>query len=245
MAFRVAPGWHVYWRTPGDAGLPPGVDWAGSSNVAGVAVAWPYPSRLVVDGLRNNIYPGSVVLPLTVRLLHPGAPLHLHAHVTYAACGEVCVPYAADLSLDLPAGPAFPSPEAPAIAAARGQVPQTLAEAGMRLEEVTAMEQAGRTSLHIVVRRPVAAFTTPELFVEGDAAADWTVPHAQLEADGHVARFTMTAPASVTSDLRLTLVDAGHAAEFWASVPPCPGARASSQARDCRSFRNNPAVAPE
>ncbi len=213
--------------------------------MAGVAAAWPYPSRLVVDGLRNNIYPGSVVLPLTVRLLHTGGPLHLHAHVTYAACGEVCVPYAADLSLDLAAGPAAPSPEAPAIVAARGQVPESLAEAGMRLEEVTATEQAGRTSLQIVVLRPGAAFTTPELFVESDEAADWTVPRPQLEAGGHVARFTMTAPASTAAGLRLTLVDGGHAAEFSASVPTCPGARASSQARDCRSFRNNATVVPE
>jgi suppressor for copper-sensitivity B len=30
LDFRLAPGWHIYWRSPGDAGYPPSVDWTGS-----------------------------------------------------------------------------------------------------------------------------------------------------------------------------------------------------------------------
>ena len=30
----LAPGWKTYWRSPGDAGIPPRFDWSGSKNVA-------------------------------------------------------------------------------------------------------------------------------------------------------------------------------------------------------------------
>src|SRR5690349_10273315 len=36
MAFveiALEPGWKTYWRSPGDAGLPPSLDWAKSGNV--------------------------------------------------------------------------------------------------------------------------------------------------------------------------------------------------------------------
>ncbi|MGH6975018.1 MAG: protein-disulfide reductase DsbD domain-containing protein, partial [Stellaceae bacterium] len=34
LEFRMAPGWHIYWRSPGDAGYPPRLDWNGSTNLA-------------------------------------------------------------------------------------------------------------------------------------------------------------------------------------------------------------------
>ena len=35
LEFRLAPHWKIYWRSPGDAGYPPRLDWAGSTNLAG------------------------------------------------------------------------------------------------------------------------------------------------------------------------------------------------------------------
>ena len=34
LEFRFAKGWHGYWRTPGDAGIPPTVDWSASENIS-------------------------------------------------------------------------------------------------------------------------------------------------------------------------------------------------------------------
>ena len=41
LEFRFGKGWHGYWRTPGDAGIAPAIDWSGSDNIAGGEVAWP------------------------------------------------------------------------------------------------------------------------------------------------------------------------------------------------------------
>ena len=36
-------GWHTYWRYPGDSGVPPQFNFAGSRNVKHVDVLWPAP----------------------------------------------------------------------------------------------------------------------------------------------------------------------------------------------------------
>ena len=72
LQLRLSPGWHTYWRTPGDAGIPPAIDWKGSENLAGATIAWPAPRRLPpLGGLQTYGYVGGVVLPIAVRA---GAP---------------------------------------------------------------------------------------------------------------------------------------------------------------------------
>ena len=38
--------WKTYWRSPGDAGLPPALDWAGSTNLRAATLSYPAPARL-------------------------------------------------------------------------------------------------------------------------------------------------------------------------------------------------------
>ncbi|RME94510.1 MAG: cytochrome C biogenesis protein, partial [Alphaproteobacteria bacterium] len=42
---QLEKGWKTYWRSPGDAGLPPSFDWSGSRNVKSATVLWPAPKR--------------------------------------------------------------------------------------------------------------------------------------------------------------------------------------------------------
>jgi suppressor for copper-sensitivity B len=130
LQLRLTPGWHTYWRSPGDAGIPPVVDWKGSRNVAGAEIAWPAPKRLPsLGGLETVGYEDGVVPPIVVRLAQPGAPLRLHAEVDYASCKDICILYHANLDLALPAGLARPGPEAPLLAETRALVPGDLSAA--------------------------------------------------------------------------------------------------------------------
>src|SRR5262245_23467106 len=63
LEFRLAPGWKVYWRAPGDAGLPPEIDWSGSRNLAGTEISWPAPRRFTAFNLETIGYEDAVVLP--------------------------------------------------------------------------------------------------------------------------------------------------------------------------------------
>ncbi|HJT07423.1 MAG TPA: protein-disulfide reductase DsbD domain-containing protein, partial [Stellaceae bacterium] len=68
LDFRLAPHWKIYWRSPGDAGYPPRLDWSGSTNLAATAMAWPAPERFSVLGLDTIGYTDAVVLPITAKL---------------------------------------------------------------------------------------------------------------------------------------------------------------------------------
>src|SRR5712671_2953716 len=45
IAIQLQPGWHTYWRTPGDSGVPPRFDFSKSDNVEAVAVLYPVPQK--------------------------------------------------------------------------------------------------------------------------------------------------------------------------------------------------------
>ena len=61
------PGWHVYWRNPGDAGLPPEIAWTLPPGFTAGEIAWPTPERFVVNDIGNYGYAGSVdlLVPIT------------------------------------------------------------------------------------------------------------------------------------------------------------------------------------
>src|ERR1700721_3864575 len=64
----LSPGAITYWRDPGDAGLPPTLDFSGSDNVASVVPEFPAPKRIKeADGGEAFGYAGGVVLQLRVK----------------------------------------------------------------------------------------------------------------------------------------------------------------------------------
>src|SRR4051794_1722752 len=62
LQLRLTAGWHTYWRTPGDAGIPPSIDWSGSENLSEAKIDWPAPHRLPpAGGLETLGYEDGVV----------------------------------------------------------------------------------------------------------------------------------------------------------------------------------------
>ncbi len=234
LEIRLMPGWHAYWRTPGDAGIAPSFDWAGSENLEQADTAWPAPTRFSLQGFETAGYQDHVVLPISLSLAQPGRPLDLHASVSWAACANICVPYSTKLGLRLPAGPASPSAEAGLIAAARGRVPQPPAVAGIDLVSADALGNGADTALTIRLHSRGAAFEAPDIFVEGLDKGSPGRPELALSQSGHVARLSVPIREANAADvigkkLTLTLVDGARAAEFTAT--PRPGMPAGDVGR--------------
>ena len=113
----LSPGAITYWRDPGDAGLPPTLDFSGSDNVASVEPEFPAPKRIKeADGGEAFGYDGGVVFPLRVKPRDPTKPATLKLNADFAVCEKVCLPAKAHLELKLPSAPG--SPHAGAIDAA-------------------------------------------------------------------------------------------------------------------------------
>ena len=83
LEFQLQPGWKVYWRSPGDAGFPPMLDFTGSENVEASDLQWPLPSRFSVIGLETLGYEGAVVLPFNVTAIDPRQDAKINVQLRY------------------------------------------------------------------------------------------------------------------------------------------------------------------
>ncbi|MGZ8998742.1 MAG: protein-disulfide reductase DsbD domain-containing protein, partial [Allosphingosinicella sp.] len=56
IEMRPEPGWHGYWRNPGDAGAEPLVAWRLPGGWSAEPLQYPVPGRLIVAGLMNYVF---------------------------------------------------------------------------------------------------------------------------------------------------------------------------------------------
>jgi DsbC/DsbD-like thiol-disulfide interchange protein len=116
LQFRLAPGWHVYWKNSGDAGFAPILTLA-APGLTGGSLLWPAPHRFQLPGdLEAFGYAGEVVYPVRATLASGGTagagPLVIAANIDYLTCQVDCVPYRYTLTLRQPLGErAMPDPE--------------------------------------------------------------------------------------------------------------------------------------
>ncbi len=211
LQFRLADGWKIYWRAPGDAGYPPEIDWQGSSNLAGMAWRWPVPERFSLFGLETYGYHGEVVIPIRATLSQPGEPLALRAEMNALACSDICVPLTASLSLDLAGTEASPTAFAQLIDRFRARVPKNLSGLGLDIGQVTAVGTPEPHSLAVSIQatHPLDA---PDVFPEARQGFAFGKPDIAFSADRRSA--VLTVPASLPEGSRLageevtlTLVD--------------------------------------
>lgn len=97
VQMKLAPGWHTYWRKPGDSGLAPRFDWSKSENIASIDLLWPVPQRFDAPGDTTFGYEDEIVWPVIVRAADAAKPVTLRLTMTYGVCSEICVPGEAHL----------------------------------------------------------------------------------------------------------------------------------------------------
>ena len=231
LQFELAPHWKIYWRSPGDAGYPPHLDWAASENLAGAAIAWPAPERFTVLGLETMGYQNAVVLPITARLAKPGEPLRARAALQYLTCEIVCIPYETTLALDLAAGPtpAGTTGLGALITRYRAKVPGDGTASGMRLEGAS-LETGVKPALTLALAAdpPLAH---PDAFVEAPDGVGFSAPVMVLDDPAHplLKLRAFGNPSDIAQlpnrNLVVTVVDGSRtmeAATIPVAVPPPP-----------------------
>lgn len=102
----IEPGWHTYWRNPGDSGAATTLKWTLPAGVRAGDIVWPLPERQRLGALMNYGYSGEVYLPVPVEIpasARAGTVLPLTVTALFFVCSaEMCVPDELTLSLDLP-----------------------------------------------------------------------------------------------------------------------------------------------
>lgn len=183
LQFKLEPGWKIYWRSPGDAGFPPSLDWAASENLAEAELRWPVPHRFSLFGLETFGYSDEVVLPIEVTLRDAAAPTRLRAELRYLICEEICIPHDGSLTLDLPAGPTQGSRHAFPIDRFASLVPGDGSSVGLAVQDSSLLRR-GDTPVLRVVATSTSAFDQPDVMVEGPPGYSYGKPEVTLSEDG-------------------------------------------------------------
>lgn len=170
IEIKLQPGWHTYWRYPGDSGVPPQFSFDGSENVSKVAVSFPAPHAYTDDAGTILGYKEDVVFPVQVTPKLPGKPVTLRMKIDYAVCEKLCVPVEATTELKLTGQE---KSKLPILAEAEARVPKPLSaeKAGLSVKRVDGPGAKPR----VLVDLPVQNDGDVRVFVEGPTAA-WALP---------------------------------------------------------------------
>ena len=100
------PGWHTYWKNPGDAGLPIKAEFRiDGREVAFEPLEWPAPKKFLEKGdIVAYGYDGAYSLFFTAspEVLGAGKSLSVRSH--WLVCSHICIPGEKSVELSLPGG---------------------------------------------------------------------------------------------------------------------------------------------
>lgn len=98
---KLKPGWHLYWKNPGDSGLPISVKWNSDINFEISKLHWPTPVRISTPPLASYGYEKEVLylFNLTLPKHTSSSNFKLNASIEWLICKEICLPESFKLTL--------------------------------------------------------------------------------------------------------------------------------------------------
>jgi DsbC/DsbD-like thiol-disulfide interchange protein len=173
IEIKLAPGWKTYWRYPGDSGVPPRFNFAGSQNVKSVEIAWPAPHRFSDESGITIGYKDNVIFPLHIVPQDAAKPVLIRLEAEYAVCEKICIPAEAHAELLLDGRRSELDQR---LAAFETLVPQRAKlgdGAPLAVRAVRRDKSGDRPRVIVDVAAPGGG--SPDLFAEGPTP-DWALP---------------------------------------------------------------------
>lgn len=105
LQMEMEPGWHVYWRNPGDSGFSVNLTWLLPEGFKAGEMIWPLPDRIEEEGLVTYGYPDQADFLTQIFVaenISNDEPVRVKLLVKFLACKEICVPGSADLEITFP-----------------------------------------------------------------------------------------------------------------------------------------------
>jgi hypothetical protein len=101
VRFKIEPNWHIYWKNPGDSGLPTSVNFVLPDGFIVQDLRWPIPMIFKRPGdIEDFGYEGSLLLFSEVRApsdLSNYETIPIRAEVSWTSCSDICIPGKSDL----------------------------------------------------------------------------------------------------------------------------------------------------
>ncbi|HEY0369796.1 MAG TPA: protein-disulfide reductase DsbD domain-containing protein, partial [Chthoniobacterales bacterium] len=95
LLLHMVPGWHTYWKFPGDAGIPTEMKWSLPNEWKIGELQWPIPLKIDEPG-DILIYGYHDEVLLTQEITPPaalaGSSVKLTAEASWLVCEKICIP---------------------------------------------------------------------------------------------------------------------------------------------------------
>ncbi|WP_209010828.1 protein-disulfide reductase DsbD domain-containing protein [Labrenzia sp. PHM005] len=220
LEFSLEPGWHTYWRYPGEAGIPPQITLTEKDNLSSYQVLYPVPERYN-DGFSNSIvYHDGIVLPIRIFPEDPAKPVRVSIELFFGICKEICVPGDAELTLDLSPGTEPDTLASKLINRDLAAVPGIAPAGQLEIRNVTF---ADPDKGFLKIEAAVGSSDAPELFAAGPLGSYIGLPVLKAAGNG-TAQWHLSTKGLTTTDsdnnLRLVLTANGNALEYLAPIQP-------------------------
>ncbi|SDT91990.1 protein-disulfide reductase DsbD domain-containing protein [Stappia sp. ES.058] len=191
LEIMLEPGWHTYWRFPGEAGIPTNADFSRSVGLTDVRLGYPAPERYDDGTSTSIVYKDRVVLPVDFTLTDVDGTATLAADVLFGVCSDICVPAQASLSLEIPPA-ADTLQHRMAITSARLSMPKRQNDTPPRISRIVAGPQDDSGERMLTVEVALAGGNLDvDLFAQGADGSYNEVPRL-VERDGTRAVFALS-----------------------------------------------------
>ncbi len=105
LRLQLEDGWHVYWKNPGDVGVPLSVEWLLPEGFQAGPLQWPTPEKFLIADMAGFGYQNEVILLIQMtppQHLHSETKLEVRAQVKWLACSPLaCQPGSSSTVLPL------------------------------------------------------------------------------------------------------------------------------------------------
>ena len=172
IAFEVItnPGWKIYWRYPGDAGLPTQIDYSNSINIKKLDIFWPAPFRFSTLGIDTFGYEGQTIFPMSIIPENENESIVLNSKINLLACNQICIPFSENIILEIPNKTHKLNYKARERAQFLSLVPKNYIPDGFSLGGISLIEEG------IILSDPIIPENNFDIFIENDKGINFGKP---------------------------------------------------------------------
>ncbi|MGF1688312.1 thioredoxin family protein [Photobacterium japonica] len=209
--------WKTYWRSPGEGGVAPSIDWALSSNVSDVDWHWPMPKRYEFLGVETLGYKHHINFPMTLHIEDMEKPVFVSGKLTMSSCTNICVLTDYEITLNFQPNAVRYNEEAMHLYnQGMSHVPQ--AQPSVTIDAASWDEKSRELTL---VATNSLGWQQPDVFVDGDTQnvkdASFLKPTVDINGNTLIATMPVNSwfgtPKLNNETLNITISDNGFAVE--------------------------------
>jgi thiol:disulfide interchange protein/DsbC/DsbD-like thiol-disulfide interchange protein len=181
-------GWHTYWKSPGDIGLPTSISWATPPGVTVGPYAYPAPHKFELQGIVSYGYEDEVLLYTDMHFSAdmPAGEVTVGLEASWLVCEVSCIPGQVSLQRQITVAPeASVSAHAPrfdhAMSTHPGPAPEGVGITGSVAPAVVGPEMPFTVKLQVKHPKPAERDETGWPFFVPIAGDQWMILETQFE----------------------------------------------------------------